>query len=230
MGGIGGIIGWVDGGTIEDCYTSGTIHGKNHVGGIAGICANSSGEKFMLIKNATSTCDIIGGSSLGGIAGSTGCDLINCHSIGSVTGESEYIGGVTGKVDAGYKVLNCSSVGDIKGNGSYFGGVGGIAGNNNGIIENCSHEGKVTNLGNYAGGIAGYMEIWTTGDTVKIIKSQQNGDVTGKRYVGGIVGYLKSGVVPESGDAVNSFTGNGTVTGTGSGNGYTFGPVYGYKP
>ena len=64
---------------------------------------------------------------------------------------------------------------------------------------------------------------------VKIIKSQQIGNVTGYRYVGGIVGYLKSGVVPESGSDVNSFSGTGTVTGGTSGAGYTFGSVYGYK-
>lgn len=249
--GVGGIVGEAENTTIDGCETSGTISGYSVIGGIAGKCNTGS------IKNATSTCEVSSVYYYaGGIAGLANCDIINCCSNGSITAGSDYAGGITGQLASGKVAQNSSSVGNIKGAGkvggvighnygtiencssigditgktihpsyAYSSGVGGIAGNNEGIIQNCRHEGYVLSPGNNVGGISGYM----TGSTASIIKSQQTGDVTGYRYVGGIVGYLKSGVVPESGSDVNSFSGTGTVTGGTSGAGYTFGSVYGYK-
>ena len=89
------------------------------------------------------------------------------------------IGGIVGRNDGG-TIEKCTNNVTVTGAGNR---VGGIVGENiGGSIVKCKNVGKITGSGNdYTGGIAGYNE-----NTVKACNNE--GSVSGKTYVGGIVG------------------------------------------
>lgn len=123
--------------------------------------------------------------------------------------------GIFGRVDkdaviSGIVVDETSSVNSTK---KY---VGTIAGLNLGTITDCRTAATVTSVDNYVGGIAGY--VGDNSNPVSILNCANTGAVSGKAYVGGVVGY---------GDGFSTFSGlenTGTVTGTS----YDIGGVIGY--
>ena len=127
---VGGIVGY-SGGTIEDCYNTGSVSGGNNVGGIAGY---SSGT----IEDCYNTGSVSGGNNVGGIAG-TADGAKDCHNEGTVSG-SDCVGGILGSgADLNGVVNRCYNTGDISGEG----GVGGIAGGSRMGVVNCYNIGKV---------------------------------------------------------------------------------------
>ena len=94
---VGGIASAsLDGGTIENCYVSGTISGRTNVGGISGY--NQDG----LIQNCYTTCDVTGsGLHIGGIAGTgsyfddSTSKILRCYATGEISGGAG-VGGVVG--------------------------------------------------------------------------------------------------------------------------------------
>jgi uncharacterized repeat protein (TIGR02543 family) len=94
---IGGIAGVNSGGTIQNCYVSGSITAGYVLGGIAG---NHDGT----IQNCYFTGDVEGGSNIGGIAGQNYGTIQNCYAIGSVTSQNS-VGGIAGS--GGQSIQNC---------------------------------------------------------------------------------------------------------------------------
>lgn len=121
---------------------------------------------------------------------------VNC----SVTG-GKYTGGLCGWNNAG-TITACTNSGAVNGSGD----LGGICGHNLGTVNNCTNTGAVDN-GNKetVGGICGYSKTALTGCT-------NSGAVTGKTYVGGIVGYTDDGAI-ENCQNSGSVTGNGDDVG-----------------
>ncbi|RGY96000.1 LysM peptidoglycan-binding domain-containing protein [Clostridium sp. AM58-1XD] len=114
----GGIVGYLEKGTVKNCSNSGTIGGTSiTAGGIAG--AN----------------------------GNTGAGTIrNCWNRGTITVAEtySYAGGITGyNIHENSKVENSYNIGNITGRDemSYYGGV---IGANNGTVENCYNAGALT--------------------------------------------------------------------------------------
>jgi hypothetical protein len=148
----GGIVG-NNFGTIENCYSTGTISiYKYNVGGIAGL-------NYGTISNCYSTASIHTKKDYaGGIVGFNYGTIDNCYSDGSVTADNYYAGGIAGGnnneaiVDEGI-INHCYSTGSIS--SDWF--AGGIAGQNctDAIIKNCYSSGAITGDTYYAGGIAG---------------------------------------------------------------------------
>ena len=129
---VGGIAGYIDYGTVANCYNSGSVTATgniDYVGGIAG--RNDSGT------------------------------IINCYNTGNVTaaGNNVSAGGIAGRNDAGGTVRNCYNTGTVTATGDDS-SSGGIAGHNDGrgTIRNCYNTGTVTASGNNssAGGVIGY--------------------------------------------------------------------------
>jgi hypothetical protein len=92
---IGGLIGWIKSGKIENSFTSGNIKGSSDVGGIIGFIENG------IIKNSYSTANIEGSFSAGGLVGYFENGIINnSYSVGNIIG-AIYIGGLVGSNEGG---------------------------------------------------------------------------------------------------------------------------------
>ena len=127
---VGCVVGYIsNGGTVTNCYSTGTVAGRNYVGGIAGGNGVNS-----TLTNCYSACDVDGYYAVGGITGKdsdTG-RTSNCYSTGSVTGDDS-VGGIAGIVAGGH-VTECAALNPVvKGTGN----VGRVAGtvNGNGVSE-----------------------------------------------------------------------------------------------
>jgi hypothetical protein len=192
---VGGLLGanW-DGGTVTNCYSTGSVTGEYYIGGLVGI--NVEGT----VNSSYSTGNVTGNLGVGGLVGANGVmgpgTVTNCYSTGSVTGEY-YIGGLVGaNGNEGSTVSDSYATGSVAG---YF-SVGGLVGGNVvGTVTDSYSTGNVTGVDNVGGLVGGNEE----GD---VSNSYSTGSVTGKRYVGGLVGWN------EEGDVSNSYS-TGNVTG-----------------
>ncbi len=83
-------------------------------------------------------------------------------------------------------ILNCSSNGNVSITGGY--GAGGIVASNSGLIRDSFSSSVVTGFGRNVGGLVGENLDRSNLGRGEIINSYSNGDVTGNRNVGGLVG------------------------------------------
>lgn len=118
---VGGIVGKVQAGTIENCSFSGSVSSsksKAYVGGIAGGLYSAN----VTISGCANTADVTGGYA-GGILGfwKKAATIQNCYNTGSITG-SDKAGGIVGQLSSG-TIENCYSIGDIVGKASQKGGI-----------------------------------------------------------------------------------------------------------
>ena len=126
---------------------------------------------------------VIGGESVGGLAGSIGGNVYNSYSSGNVTGDGA-VGGLAGINDG--TVSESYSTGSVTGHGA----VGGLVGVNFGTVSNSYSSGNVTG-GDVVGGLAGYNKGGS------VISSYSTGKVIGNEDAGGLVG-LNEDVVSNS--------------------------------
>ena len=114
VGGIFGEIGY--NGVVKNSRVDGSITGWWTVGGVA---ATNRGK----VENCVVGADISGIKYVGGVIGMNSGTVENCHATGNVDG-SEYVGGVVGTGNGDIK--NSGSKGDVTGNSDYVGGVTGL--------------------------------------------------------------------------------------------------------
>ena len=103
---VGGVAGYLDGGTVENCYTTGTVTGRDRVGGVVG----SMNRPAALVENSYSTATVIARMSGGGVVGeisnvTPGATVRNCYSAGTVSAQNSG-GGIVGANNGG-TVENC---------------------------------------------------------------------------------------------------------------------------
>ncbi len=182
---VGGIVGKVQAGTIENCSFSGSVTG-GYTGGIAGGL-NSNNVTIIGCVNAAD----VTGTTAGGILGywKTTAAIQNCYNTGSVTGSAK-AGGIVGQLNKG-TIENCYSIGDIGGKASQKGGIFAFS---SATVKNCyytlpeaetlggtaaaaahitSPEGLADKLGNAfkedtAGANNGYpILVWQAGEVVQ---------------------------------------------------------------
>ena len=174
-GSCGGLVGlnWV-GGYITNCYSTASVEGLwGGAGGLVG--ENADGD----ISDSYSTGNVTGDGGVGGLVGGNNYgDIQGCYSTGSVTGDDE-IGGLIGNNHNG-NISNCYSTGSVT--GDYF--VGGLVGSDrhDSIISDCYSTGSVTGSGYLVGGLVGE----NSGGS--ILNCYSEGGVTGVDRVGGLVG------------------------------------------
>ena len=159
---IGGIAGYSEA-TIERCYNTGKISGRDYAGGIAGVGDGGT------ISKCYNSCSISGGSSVGGIVGEFVNDGIisYCYNAGSIFSTSDgcYVGGVIGYRYSMNTAENCYNTGRISSGNT----VGGVCGDSNGsALTNFYYDKQVCPLDYGAG------DDDTTGDMGRLT-SQMTG-------------------------------------------------------
>ena len=183
---VGGICGYNNGGTLQNCHNTGKVSGNSKVGGVCG--RNNEGTLYKSYNEG----EVTGTMMVGGVcgenyhdSGSSNNSTVNeCYNTGNVTGTSNYVGGVCGN-NYGGTVQGCYNTKAVKGSST----VGGVCGQNarNGTVEGCYNEGNVTSTNtaistDYVGGVCGYIESGT------VKECHNDGTVTGTMIVGGVCG------------------------------------------
>ncbi len=123
---MGGLIGFINGGTIEESSSSGTVQGTTNVGGLVGF----AGYGNALIRFSFSASDVMPAS--GG-------------------GNRNQFGGLVGALQSG-TIENSFARGDVMGNNR----VGGLVGENRwGNINNSFSTGSINSEAGHSGGLVG---------------------------------------------------------------------------
>ena len=180
----GGIVGNIEGGTVERCINIGNISGTHKIGGIAG--ENWGGRILESGNKGTikSTRRGVATYGTGGVAGrsvSVDAEIIECYNSGELRSNTEATGGVVGYVNAsGATVKDCYNTGhitiNVKGSDdeispAYVGGVVGIAGTNGVVIRNCYNTGMIHNP-DITGGVVGrYRNVTESKDLERFIRN-----------------------------------------------------------
>ena len=202
-GSTGGVCGDNNGGTITNCYNTGTVKGLYYTGG---VCGRNRGMITNCSFSGSVTCEDTS-TSVGGVCGNNLGTIENSYNAGTVTsiGSDTYVGGVCGFNNTGSTIRNCYNTGAVNGektgNGYFY--AGGVCGNNASFLDlqstitNCYNTGSVTvsvtgsGNGNIcAGGVCGFNS--------EIITNCYNiGSVTGSGTgnVGGVCGYNNGGTI-----------------------------------
>ena len=179
---LGGIAG-SNAGIIDSCTFDGVVAGGDYAGGIAGI-NELSGQ----ITGCKSSGYVSGNHYTGGITGENMGDINGCTNYSEInTIHRERTLSVQDiKLETYVNSALDFDEDKVKENPSVFGTIydtGGIAGMSIGVIRNCTNEAKVgyEQVGYNTGGIAGRQSGYITGCT-------NNGEILGRKDVGGIVG------------------------------------------
>ncbi len=200
---VGGVNGYNDGGTITNCYNTGSVSGIGSVGGVSGY--NYTGR----ITDCYNTGNVSGSKDfVGGVNGRNKGTITNCYNAGSVSGNGN-VGGVTGINYTG-SITDCYNIGSVSGSEDNVGGVNGY--NDGGTITNSYNAGSVSGTERYVGGVTGCNKGTIT-------NCYNAGSVSGTGYVGGVSGENYGGTITNCYYDSTIYTGNaigknssGTVT------------------
>jgi len=176
----GSLVGW-NWGSISTSYSSGTVSGLWHIGGLVGISEKGT------VSTSYSTCTVSGSRHVGGLVGNNHKGSIShSYSTGMISGGDRYVGGLVGNNYEG-SVLSSYSTSPVIGN-EYTGGLAGI---NVGTVSNCYSTGTVSG-DNSVGGLVGQNNEGV------IVSCYSIGTVNGENDVGGLVGYNYDGSITTS--------------------------------
>lgn len=251
---VGGLIGYMNKGSITNSYNTGNVTNSNasgdvYVGGLAGYMligsiTSSYNTGNVSVSNTTGTANTYGGGLVGfnqGVNNSNISRITNSYNAGSITVSSASqtinVGGLAGYMRDYTSIMSSYNTGSViatSGNGTANTFVGGLMGymyNGNANIKNSYNTGSITANGTsqaaYVGGLAGINRYRTNG----IKDSYNTGNVTaagtsGTAYVGGLAGL-------NTGNITNSYT-TGYVDASGASTSYIGGlaggnadPAYG---
>ena len=210
VGGIGGHLTSYDNSNCQiqaakGMINTGSITGKNSVGGLAGEYAYSapmtSTDGFILNRGAVEG----NGDNVGGVIGRMGStsDGSKYGNMGDVTNTGKYTGGVIGSWDSNTSLENSFNIGTVKVTGEDATDVGGIVGKFSGVnIKHCYHTTKYPLIGNGEEEKDGITGEISNCYCMEANTSPWNGEITktAKAFMEGEVAYLLDG----SGDNRNS--------------------------
>ena len=196
----GGLFGQNSNCSIIDCQVSGSVSGRNNIGGLCGyntatisgsystanangyddvgsLCGYNSGT----ITKSSAIGSASGHDNIGGLCGyQTGGTISICHASGQTSGNNQ-IGGLVGYFQSG-SITESYTTGPVFGASVVGGFVGYIY--PGGSISDSYALGDVQATGDYVGGFVGFMEYSTT-----ISRAYAKGQVSGRNYIGGFLGY-----------------------------------------
>ncbi len=163
----GGLVGLLDGGTVETSFSKADVEGGDRLGGLVGLSRNGEIRRSRASGEVSTTGDFDrpGAAGIGGLAGQAIEYVLisECFATGDVSGNyGASAGGLIGSVSSqGFNsnVSDCFAVGSVRGTK-----VGGLVGwtNSPAVISRCFAAGSVT--GPYyqtTGGIVGQLSIYT---------------------------------------------------------------------
>jgi len=225
---VGGLVGYLEDGTIRNCYVEGgTVVGNSEVGGLAG-------DNGGLVTGCYANTIVAGDDDIGGLIGDNSGSISNSYSTGQINGGGRAVGGLVGCNSGG--VSDCYSTGEVtadttgvEGRRRDFTSAGGLIGSNGGSVWNCHSNGQVTGK-DYAGGLVGQNSgivsyCWSTGlatgndcvgglvgkNSDTVLCSYSTGEVAGNNGIAGLIG-LNSGSVSNC-YSTGATTGNRYVAG-----------------
>ncbi len=145
---FGGLVGFMDGSSVRDGTTSGTVTGRDHGGGLVGDARGST------ISQSSSSSDIVGDDRLGGSVGSFTAEstLEESFASGSVSGDNNFAshhGGLVGYADTSM-IRDTYALGSVTGGDNHVGGLLG-SGWHGSTIENSYALGVVQSGGSIGG-------------------------------------------------------------------------------
>jgi hypothetical protein len=140
---VGGLVGSNSNlGTVSDCYSTGSVSGDSLVGGL-------TGWNDGIVENCYFDGNVIGKGRVGGLIGRSNGDVSGSYSTGNVTGTSS-VGGLVGWNGYGASVSDSYSTGRVSGADCCNGGLVGVT---EGSVSDSYSTGGVT--GNNSGGLVG---------------------------------------------------------------------------
>jgi hypothetical protein len=204
---VGGIVGRSYGGSMTDCYQTGSIIGTSEGNSYAGGLVGYSGD--FDIASSHHSGSVVGlGFYVGGLLSKSSINGIisDSYNTGKVSG-TVAVGGIVGQSYKAMTLSNCYNTADVKGGGSHVGGISGYHYQGS-IIENCYNTGNIKGT-QYVGGIAG------KNNPVSIIRESYNtGDVEGTMTeVGGIAGINTTATITKCYNAGYVYSGDGNAGG-----------------
>ncbi len=181
--GVGGLVGYKQGGSIIGSYVTGQVRGSGtyDVGGLVGWHRGGT------ISDSYSSSTVVGlRRNVGGLVGDNdGGTISDSYAKGNVNGEEE-VGGLVGRNNNTGIIMRSRAEVKVDGGGR----VGGLAGENSGIITNSYTGERIIGRAD-VGGLAG----WNSG---AITNSYALGFVKGDNGVGGFVGNNLQGTITNS--------------------------------
>ena len=231
---VGGLIGYGKSDNNSSCISrssnSSSIVGEAYVGCIAGCLENISiddctNTNSSLTATKYVTVDAIKYAYVGGFVGK-GYGANKCTNEVAInyTSAGRYVGGVMG-----YCYINTDTTFANLANAATISGcdyVGGIIGSLNGstwvnyytlTLSEWNNRGNITASGDYVGGLVGYAFLQDTASSgsycykLNVVDCKNTGNITGKTYVGGLIGYGKS---DSSSSVILDSVSSGTVSGS----------------
>ena len=187
----GGLIGGVNLGSVIDSYASGDVQGaEGDVGGLVGYFNYFSGQGSVSGSYALGSATSAG-DRVGGLIGSNnGASITDSFAQGAaISTGDDQVGGLVGYMNGG-AVANSYATGNSEGSRR----VGGLIGSNIGasITDSYARGAAVSTGGSQVGGLVGYMNGGSVTNSYATGASQGNADV------GGLIGEGISVAVTES--------------------------------
>ncbi|MCX5847207.1 MAG: filamentous hemagglutinin N-terminal domain-containing protein [Deltaproteobacteria bacterium] len=221
--GSGGYYGFAPVGYDPDWKFTGVFDGLGHTVsglyinrpltdyvGLFGFTGNSSTIRNVGLVNV----NINGYGSVGGLVGYNNGSIDNSYSTGTVTGSTDFVGGLVGfNRTTGGIISNSYSTGTVTGNNNYIGGL--VGRNYEGSIINAYSTAEVTGIYNGTGSVSGIGGL--VGETFdgSIDNSYSTGTVTGTSSddVGGLVGHQYSSSTNNPLSSISNSYSTGAVSG-----------------
>jgi len=108
--GVGGLIGYNNGEVNDSSNSASIVQGTSNVGGLIGYHFNYP------INRCRSSSSVQGTEYVGGLVGRVFvADINQCSSSGTVTADSNWVGGLVGYVEQNSKIANCYSSSNVSG-------------------------------------------------------------------------------------------------------------------
>ena len=161
---VGGISGNFHNGTMEGCFSEGSVTSPGgQVGGLVGSTQSFSSGTTATIRLSSSTSSVTGGERVGGLVGILSgfgehfvATIEQSFATGNVSG-TNYVGGLLG-VLSGASVIDSYATGDVVGSDNIGGLIGGASTCTGGAGDAVYSVGSVTGTGVYVGGMVGWSE------------------------------------------------------------------------
>ena len=160
-------------GSILNCSFTGTVSGKEYIGGLVGVNTVTG-----VVDNCSTEGNVYGNHFVGGLVGRNNGVVRNCENRAQVNETAKQNDVALSDITL-ESLTNSESVNTVT-------DIGGIAGSSVGVIRDCVNHGAVgyQHMGYNIGGIAGTQSGYIGGCV-------NNGSIRGRKEVGGIVGQME---------------------------------------
>ena len=188
-----------------------------------GILVGDAGPCIIENIKTLANCSVEGKVFVGGIAGKSSSDIINCENHAEVKG-TRFLGGVVGRYGGSGSITSCANYGAVTGTQTYVGGMAGYFAS--GTIQNSANYGDIKGT-NSVGNLIGFADkcnlnnVLGTGNVTAISNTKRGGLLVGfisqsSSTASGILAYNSSAKLTingteQTGEAVRAI-GEGSLT------------------